>query len=441
MPKNTTQKNSKGTKTTASKKVETKKTETKKDPIKKVTETKKVPVKKVTEKKVETKKIETKKDPIIEVETKVVENEVINETKGNEEITPTKSKNIVSKITENTSLVVALCIIILLIAALIFDLYVKRIPKTASGKEILATLNGKTITADDLYEELKEKYGTDALINIIDTYIADKEVEITENNKKYVDEVVNYYKDYAKQYGVDLGTFLSTYVGLNGITTEEEFRDYVTEDYKKTLVVTNYLADEASEEELKDYYKENYSDKLTVKHILIEIDEEEEDSEKADKEAYNKAKDLIETLNNTSSKKLDSKFEKLAEDNSDDTGTYSNGGLMENFTKNEVVPEFWEASEKLKDGEYTKKPIKTTYGYHIILKVSTTPVEKYKDIKEEVKQSYAESLLAADSTLLASKWDEIRQQYKMSIKDSIIKKDYKKTLKEATEKKDEKTEN
>ena len=430
MPKNTTQKNSKGSKTTTSKKSNVKNVETKK------VETKKAETKKVEIKEKETKKVTAKK-----IETEIVEKEVEKEMKGNEDITSTNTKSFISKLMENTSLVIALCIIAVLIATLILTLCTKRIPKTAKGKEVLATLNGKTITADDLYEELKENYGTDALMNIIDTYIADKEVEITEDNKKYVDEVVDYYKDYAKQYGTDLATFLSTYVGLNGITTEDEFRDYVTKDYKKTLVVTNYLSDEASEDDLKSYYKENYSDKLTVKHILIEIDEEEEDTEKAEKEAYNKAKDLIKELNDTSSKKLDSKFEKLAENNSDDPGTYSKGGLMENFTKTEVVPEFWEASEKLKDGEYTKKPIKTTYGYHIILKVSTTPVEKYKDIKADVKKSYAESLLAADSTLLVRKWDEIRKQYKMSIKDDIMKKAYKETIKEASEKKDEKTEN
>ena len=86
----------------------------------------------------------------------------------------------------------------------------------------------------------------------------------------------------------------------------------------------------------------------------------------------------------------------------------------------------------IEDGEYTSKPIKTSYGYHIILKVSSTPVEEYKDVKEDVKKSYAESLLNEDSTLFAAKWDELRKEYKLSIKDDIIKKAYKKTVEEAT---------
>ena len=399
MPKKTTKKNTKGTNVTASKKVETKKTEIKKNPEK-------------------------------EVKVK----EVVKKEKG-------KKESIVNKVMSNTPFVIALCVILVLIGALLFTASYRKVPKTSKGKEIVATIKGKKITADDLYESLKESYGTDTLINLIDSYIADKEVEITKDNEKYVQEVVDYYKEYAEYYKTDLATFLASYVGLNGIETEEQFYDYVLQDYKKTLTVTNFIGENATEEDLKKHYKENFSDKLTVKHILIEVDSEAEDSKKAEEEAYEKAMDLIEELNETSSKKLDSKFEKLAEDNSDDTATYSKGGLIENFTKKDVVEEFWNASLELKDGKYTKEPVKSSYGYHIILKVSSTPVEKYKDIKNEVKTSYAESLMANDSTLITKKWDEIRKQYKLSIEDDFIKGLYKKTLKEATKVKEtEKTE-
>lgn len=408
MPKNTTKKNSKGTKSTTAKKVETKKV------------TQKVPEKKVT------KKVETKKTPVKkEVETKTEVKKVVKEEKGNKE-------TVITKLLNNTPFVVASCVIILLVAILIFVLCIKRVPTTSDGKEILATVNGKTITADDLYSSLKENYGNDELINVIDTYIADKEVEITKENEKYVNEVVDYYKEYAEYYGVDLATFLANYVGVKGITTEDEFYNYVLKDYKKTLTITNYISENVKEEDLKKYYKENYSDKLTVKHILIEVDSEAEDKNKADKEAYNKAVKLIKELDNTSSKKLDSKFEELAKDNSDDTATYNKGGLIEDFTKKDVVESFWDASEKLKNGKYTSEPVKSTYGYHVILKVSSTPVEKYKDIKEDVKTAYAESLLADDSTLFAKKWDELRKKYKLSIKDDLMKKAYKKTLEEST---------
>ena len=374
-----------------------------------------------TSKKTPAKKVEAKKTPAKKVETKEVEiKEVVKEKEE-------KKTDLITKITSNVPFAVALCVIIVLVAVLIFMACYKRVPKTSEGKEILATIKGKTITADDLYEQLKENGGTDALISIVDEYIAEKEVKITDDDKAYVDEVVNYYKDYAEYYGVDLATFLSSYVGLPGISTEKEFADYVLKDYKKTLAVVKFIGDNAKEEDLKTYYKENYTDKLTVKHILIEVNDDT-----TDEEALKTAKSLIEKLDKTEEKNLDAKFEELAEDNSDDTATYSNGGLIENISKNDVVEEFWNAANKLKDGEYTKEPVKTIYGYHIILRVSSTPAEKYKDVKDEVKKTYAQYLLSSDSTLLVKKWDELRKQYKLSIKDDVIKEAYKKTIKEAT---------
>lgn len=403
MPKKTEEKNIKGTKKATKAAVSKKATNTK--TTKKVVKNEKI-------------KVEVKETPV-----------VVNEEN--------KKGKKVCTLMNNTPFVVCMCIIILLTALLIFVTCVKRVPLTSKGEEVVATIKGKKITADELYVSLKEQGGKDSLLNIIDEYIANKEVTITEEDEKYVQEVVDYYKEYAEYYETDLETFLANYVGLSGISTEKEFAEFVTKDYKKTLAVQKFVGEQATEEELKAYYKENYTDTLTVKHILISVDSEEEDQDKADEAAYKKAVKLIQKLQNTDKKKLDSKFEELAEKNSDDTGTYSNGGLVENFVKKDVEKEFYEASHKLKDGEFTTEPVKTTYGYHIILKVSSKPVEKYKDIVNDVKKAYAESKLSEDANLLAQKWDELRNEYKLSIKDDFIKKAYKEAI-EAT--KEEKTE-
>lgn len=410
MPKKTMEKNNKGSKEKTTKTVNSKKTETKKAPK----EVKKVEVK-------ETEKVKETVKP------------VVTEKKG-------KENTLVDRVMSNTPFVVSLCVIIVLIALLIFVLCIKRVPKTSNGDDIIATIKGKTITAEDLYQELKGSYGTDALINLIDSYIAEKEVTVTEDDEEYVQQVVDYYKDYAEYYGTDLATFLANYVGLTDISTEDEFYDYVLKDYKKTLAVQKFIGDEAKDEDLEEYYKENYSDSLTVKHILIEVDSEAEDQDEADQEAYDAAVKLIQKLNKTDKEDLDEKFEELAKNNSDDTATYSNGGLIEEFTKSDVLEEFWDAAVELEDGEYTEEPVKTSYGYHIILKVSTTPVEKFEDIKDDVKKSYAESLLQNDSNLQITKWDELRKQYKLSIKDDFIKELYEETVKDASETEETETE-
>ena len=408
MPKKTEEKNVKGTKKT-----------TKTSTAKKVT--KKVEAKPAT-------KVEVK--PVAKVEVKEVPVVKKVEKKGKKE----------NSLMNNTPFVVCMCVIILLTAVLIFVLCTKRVPVTSKGEEIVATLNGKTITADELYLSLKDKTGKDQLLNIIDEYIADKEVTFTEEDEEYAQEIVDYYVEYAEYYETDLKTFLANYVGLTGINNEKEFKEFVLKDYKKTLAVQKYIGEKAEEEDLKEYYKENFTDKLTVKHILIEVDKEAKDADEADDDAYEKAVKLIQKLNNTSKEKLDDKFEELAEKNSDDTGTYANGGLVEDFSKSEVEKEFYEAAAALKDGEYTKKPIKTTYGYHIILRVSSKAAEKYEDVVDQVKKGYAEKQLQSDSSLLTLKWDELRSEYKLSIKDDLINKAYEKTIKDAKEAKETKTE-
>jgi len=398
MPKKTEEKNTKGTKKVT--KSSTSKKATKKVTPKKVTENKKVV--KVPETKVEVKEVVTKKV----------------EKKGNKD-----------SLFNNTPFVITLCACVLLVAALIFTLCIKRVPTTSNGDEIVATVKGKKITANDLYLSLKDAGGKEQLLSIIDEYIAEQEVEITKADEEYAQEVVDYYVEYAEYYKTDLESFLTNYVGLTGISTEEEFFEFVLKDYKKTLAVQKYIGEKADEDELKEYYEKNFSDKLTVKHILIEVDSEAEDADKAEEEAYNKAVKLIKKLKETDEDKLDKKFEELAKNNSDDTGTYSNGGLVENFTKAEVDEAFYDAAAKLENGKYTKEPVKSSFGYHIILKVSSTPREEYDKIVEDVKKAYAESELKSDSNLLTLKWAELRDEYKLSIKDDYIKETYEEQIK------------
>lgn len=391
-------------------------------PKKEVEKNKKKSTKKVQPKKVNKK--DTKK-----VEVKKVEKEVVLKGKENKE-----------RLIDNTPFVVMTCIALILLATLIFSIVYKRVPTTKDGSQIVASVKGKTITADDLYKSLKNDNGTNTLISMIDEYISEKEVKVDEDDEEYVESVVDYYKDYAKQYETDLATFLTNYVGLTGIENEEEFYDFVMKDYKKSLAVVQYIGDQASEKELKEYYNGNYSDKQTVKHILIQLDTEEEDTEKADEEAYERALEIIEKLDKVDSDKLDKKFEEYAKEYSDDTETYDNGGLIEDFQKKEVEEEFYNASAELKNGKYTKEPVKTSYGYHIILKVDSEKVESFKKLKDQVKEDYANAKLSEDTTLQVSAWDELRKEYKLKFNDDVVKKEYNKTIKDNTTKEETKTE-
>ena len=130
MPKKTEEKNTKGTKkttkTSAPKKTTTNKTKTNNKVVKekaaKITET----------------KVEVKEVPVVKKQNK-------------------KGKK-VNNLMNNTPFVICMCVIILLVAMLIFVVCTKRVPLTSKGEEIVATIKGKTITADELYTSLKDKW-------------------------------------------------------------------------------------------------------------------------------------------------------------------------------------------------------------------------------------------------------------------------------------------
>lgn len=82
------------------------------------------------------------------------------------------------------------------------------------------------------------------------------------------------------------------------------------------------------------------------------------------------------------------KFEELAQKYSDDQSSKIKGGLLPEFgagTKQRMVPEFEKAAFDIKnDGEYSA-PFKTSYGWHIVKRISTSPVPTYEQMKRELK--------------------------------------------------------
>ncbi|KXS33170.1 MAG: PpiC-type peptidyl-prolyl cis-trans isomerase [Candidatus Gallionella acididurans] len=79
-----------------------------------------------------------------------------------------------------------------------------------------------------------------------------------------------------------------------------------------------------------------------------------------DKEAL--AKTIIAKL-----KKNPKLFDSLAKEYSKDPGSKGNGGELGWFDPRDMVPEFGAAVAKLAKGKFTLEPVKTQFGYHVIL--------------------------------------------------------------------------
>lgn len=295
-------------------------------------------------------------------------------------------------------------------------------PKISNGEEVVASIEGKDFTANELYDNMKNQYGTSMLINMIDSYIADKEIGDSEDADVYADSYISQIKLQYEQSEMDFNEALVN----AGYENEEAFKKIIISDYKMNEVTEKYLKDELTDKEIEKYYKDKISEELNVKHILIipDVAEGVSDQAKAEAEdaAYKKAQELI--------KKLDegANFDELAKDNSDDTATASNGGVINNVTKEGYVTEFYNAAYALEDGKYTATPVKSKYGYHIIYRVSKTDKKSLEELKDSIKDTLIQEKMQNDANLQVKTWDKIRSKYNLNIIDTNIKNTYNTTI-------------
>ena len=396
-----------------------KKKATKKEEVAKKT-TKKASVKtSKTDKKVNTKASKTKEIKKEVKEVKPVKEEVIVEKeKKNKKKKECKFKNWFNKLTLEQIVFTGIIVIAILLIVLI--VVSTKNTKTSKGNDIVAKVNGKTITADMLYDELRDRFGKDIAISLVDEYILEKEYKTTEEMEKDIDATVD---SYMNTYGGAYQSFLDS----NGIKDTNELKEILLKNEKIVSVTEDYIKETLTEKEMKDYYESDIKGDVSVKHILISTetaDDAEESSKK--EEAKKKAEEIIEKLKNGE------KFEDLAKQYSDDEGTKEKGGDLGYFNTGEMVKEFEDASYKLEINAYTKEPVETTYGYHIILKTGQKDKPSYEKSKDTIIEKLIDLKSEEDETISVKAMIALREKYKLNIKDKKVKSDYNDYKKEAT---------
>ena len=160
----------------------------------------------------------------------------------------------------------------------------------------------------------------------------------------------------------------------------------------------------------------------------------DEEKTKAEEKAKKKAEKIISEL------KDGKDFSKLAKKYSKDSATASKGGDLGYFDLDDMVEEFSNAVKELKVDEYTKEPVKTTYGYHIILKTGEKDKPKLSKVKKDIKDKLTTEKLDSSSTIYYETLMDIREENKVKWNDDTLKKayeDYMKSLMEQAKKKAE----
>ena len=143
-------------------------------------------------------------------------------------------------------------------------------------------------------------------------------------------------------------------------------------DYQKKNPVT----DAEIQAEYDKFVAANGGKEYKARHILVESEDQ--------------AKKIIADL------KKGGKFEDIAKKQSKDPGSGANGGDLDWATAASYVPEFAEAMVKLKKGETSQAPVKSSFGWHVIRvdDIREAQLPKLDEVRPQIAQQLQQQKLA-----------------------------------------------
>ena len=305
-----------------------------------------------------------------------------------------------------------------------------KIPTLSNGDEAVVTFKeGEMISANDFYEEIKNSFGLDTLLNMIDKYIFESEFpDEMENGEAYAKAAIDQLRtNYETE--EELLQALQYY----GYQTVEAYQNFVYISYMQNVAIEAYVRNNITEEELQDYYDNDVYPDMTISHILITPDVTDDMSDEEKEEAENTAKEQIENiideLNEAkdNGEDIESTFAKLAKEYSEDDDTKDDGGNLGEINIGSLdsnYDELIKAANSLKDGEYSTEVITTELGYHVILKTATGEKASYDDSVDSMKDAITEDKLNNDQSLMVDAIRYYRDLYELDIVDSELDNQY-----------------
>ncbi len=266
---------------------------------------------------------------------------------------------------------------------------------------VVVKVNGETITEDQVeknimrilsqqqtqlqpeqMEQFKKFYRTQIIEMLVNNELmiqmAKKEnVKVTD--KDYMEILDEQLEQFRSMQGWSEEELVENLKSAPGFTNMEDFKKQQVENIKKddgarAAILQGKLLERKFPEKLKvtetaieEHYEKNKESQFTqnaqvrASHILCSILDEQRQpkSEEEQKAAFEKCEKIKQDL-----AKPDVDFAEVAKDHSDCPSS-SNGGDLNFFAKDRMVPEFSEAAFNMEVGEVSDI-VKTQFGYHII---------------------------------------------------------------------------
>lgn len=200
-------------------------------------------------------------------------------------------------------------------------------PAAADASKPLVTVNGKEIPA--LYGELVKREMAQGQPDSpqVDMRVRESLINLELLSRAAIDK------------GLDKDPRLAAALDIR---RKDQLAKGFLEDYVKAHPVTDAEIQAAYDKAKAEAVGPEY----LSRHILVKTEAE--------------AKKIITDLGKKA------KFEELAKKLSQDPGSAKNGGALDWSDRRAFVKEFSDAMASLKKGEFTKTPVKSQFGYHII---------------------------------------------------------------------------
>jgi peptidyl-prolyl cis-trans isomerase C len=221
---------------------------------------------------------------------------------------------------------------------------------SGTSKEVAATVNGTAIPS--------------SLVDVVAKQMAQGRPESPELRKGAIDQLTLQLlvAQEATKKGLDKTPEVADQITLMG---QSILANAYVQDYFKN----NPVSDDQLKAEYEQLQIKMAGNEYKARHILVE------------KEADAKA--IIAAL-----KKHAKAFAALAKEKSKDPGSKGNGGDLGWFDPRGMVPEFSTAVAKLAKGQFTTEPVKSQFGYHVILldDSRTKAIPSLEELKPRLQQ-------------------------------------------------------
>lgn len=299
---------------------------------------------------------------------------------------------------------------ILITVLVVVIIWPDRIATLKDGTQPVAEIDGYTVTANDLYEDMKDVYSISSLLDKIDNKILEEKYpETDEMNDELKQQAESYYSAYKQYYKMDKETFLSN----NGFGSEKAFLEYLRLQYRRNKYAEDYIKTLISDKEVEKYYEDKVYGDINTKHILVKVDSSASDEDK--KKAEDLAKEIISKLNDGKS------FDAVKEEYKDQI-TYEELGYK-SYNAN-LESAYMEAMQKLENNSYSKEPVKTSYGYHVIYRIDQKEKPALEDVKEEIIDSLVSEKKSEDKNISYVALDKMREESGLKFSDTVLEKKY-----------------